>query len=75
MVWARNNATAYINLDNVVVLGLNEESGTWYIDVYVGGSTDDFLLTRLNGSWGSSADAMEAIRELVGGQDPTTYGD
>lgn len=71
-MWVKDDATAYMNLDNVVALGLAEESGTWFVDAYL---DDTVVLGRLAGSWPSSADALEAVRELTAGVDPSTYGD
>lgn len=69
-MWVRDNATAYMNLDNVVSLGAVDVSGTFYVDAYLDDST---VLGRMNGSWSSEAEAMEAISRLVEGVDPTGY--
>jgi hypothetical protein len=68
----KNDFGGYVNSDRVFVWQLEEPtSNVWVIRGYLETGTG----VTLAGTWSTQAEASEALRELVGGVDPSTYGD
>jgi len=72
-MYVKNDGGNYVDLNKVESLHAEEvpaSSGDWKIKV--SNWNDERWI--LNGTWASEADAQEAIRQLVDGVDPATYG-
>lgn len=75
-MWWKDVDGQYVNGENIAALFAAEVStGVWAIKgIYAKVAFGD-TVTQLSGTWPSKVAAQEAIRELVGGDDPSTFGD
>ena len=70
MTWLKMADGAYVNSDKGRSIYAAGSGSTWGINIDLDGTG-----FTLNGSWSTKAGAEEAIRELIDGVDPATYGD
>jgi len=70
-MWVKDLSVHYVNLAHVTFLEALPGGGGWQIRAHSVDGTDYIL----SGLWGSQSAVSEAIRELVTGVDPATYGD
>lgn len=72
MVWAEatdsDSNPCYSNLDRIDRVRIGG-SGPYQLQCFVGSA----LSATLVGSWSTSADALDALRRLIDGVDPSTY--
>lgn len=70
-MWIKNEDGNYINPDTMASIWAVAVAPIW--KVRAGAWNEDGWF--LNGTWSTEAAAQEAIRELIDGVDPATYGD
>lgn len=58
----------FANMDYVRSIYPVEESGVWYLEANIADTGN-----KINGSWATWADAVEAARQLTQGIDPSVY--
>lgn len=75
-MWWKDLDGQYVNGDHITALYASEDSpGVWVIKGIYANVSYGSTVTQLSGTWSSLAAAQEAIRELVDGNDPATFGD
>ncbi len=70
-MWSKTSSGNYTNLHHCLVLEVIGSGSSFNIQATaITGATP-----VLDGTWATAAEAQEAMRELVGGVDSSTYGD
>lgn len=72
-MWVRDDSAGYGNIDSAYsVYAVEVSTGTWALRAFTPDDRVNYAF-QLAGTWSTQAAAIEAIRQLVDGVDPSTY--
>jgi hypothetical protein len=72
-MWVKDDSAGYGNLDTIFsVYAVEVTTGTWVLRAFLPNDRANYAF-QLAGTWPSQADAINALRQLVDGADPSTY--
>lgn len=70
-MWAKTSTGDYVNIGTATQLKTTGSGSSWQL--VASWPENGVALATLAGTWGSQADAQDAIRKLTDAIDPSTY--